>query len=70
MSYADDTTPYTNNRCLEMVLDNLQNDTNQLFEWFNDNNMKANEDKCHLLVSCKEEVSVNINGFSLCSSNE
>ena len=41
-----------------------------MFEWFNDSHMKTYVDKCHLLVPCYEEVSVNINGVSLCSSNE
>ena len=30
-----------------------------LFQWFSDNQMKANYDKCHLLVTGKNNVTMN-----------
>ena len=70
VSYADDTTPYTSNLSLTNLLSNLENDTQNLFDWFSNNHMKANVDKCHLLVSCKDEVSVTINNFSINKTEE
>ena len=45
-SYADDSTPYVeaNN------VDEVENDSIQLFKWFSDNQMKANKDAILLLV--------------------
>ena len=44
-SYADDNTPYINDFYLEEVMQKLT--TNNLFEWFKNNHMKANTNKCH-----------------------
>ena len=50
--YADDNTTY------------ISADTN-IFKWFADNQMKANEDKCHLIVSKNENVSMHIGPFEI-----
>ena len=31
----------------------------KLFKWFADNQMKANQDKCHLIVSKNVNISIN-----------
>ena len=49
-NYADDNTPYETGKCLECVLKNLEDDAHILLKWFNDNYLKMNADKCHLLV--------------------
>ena len=41
-----------------------------LFQWFKENHMQANPDKCHLLVTNKTLTSVNINGFQITNSTE
>ena len=46
-SYADDNTPYTTANSTEEVIQNLENAAKSLFQWFRDNQMKANDDKCH-----------------------
>ena len=44
-------------------------ETNVLLDWFRINEMKPNEDKCHLLVINQENVSVNLGNESIsCSS--
>ena len=43
---------------------------NSLFQWFRNNHMKANADKCHLLVTGNYEVSANINEFEIESSKK
>ena len=37
----------------------------QLFKWFSDNQMKANKDKCHLVISNNEKVSMKIDNIEL-----
>ena len=51
-SYADDNTPYTSDFNLEEVMQKLELTTNNLFEWFKNNHMKANaESLLSLLVT-------------------
>ena len=52
-SYADDNTPYASSSNLDAVINKLKESTKNLFQWFTNNNMKANPDKCQLLVSMK-----------------
>ena len=59
-SYADDNTPYATEVCLEKTLQKVEKASNTLFKWFYNNYMLANADKCHLLTSTSEEVSVKI----------
>ena len=55
-SYADDNTPYTTGNLIEEVIQKLENATKKLFQWFSDNQMKANPDKCHFLCNSNSEV--------------
>ena len=50
-NYADDTTPYVVCKNMTDVIHSLENCATLLFEWFENNNMKANSDKSHLLLS-------------------
>ena len=50
--YADDNTPYSvgKNQCNTEI--KLQKEiTKTTFRWFHENDMKANQDKCHVLLS-------------------
>ena len=49
-NYADDTTIYACDKNLENITHKLENDCNVALEWFANNFMKLNADKCHLLV--------------------
>ena len=49
--YADDNTPYVIGNDVEGVIFKLQNALEILFQWFMDNQMKANPDKCHFICS-------------------
>ena len=69
-SYADDNTPYTSDISLNLVLEKLESSTHDLFRWFKENHMKANPDKCHLLVTTNTLTSVNINGFQIANSTK
>ena len=60
VSYADDNTPYTTGNSIEEVIHKLENAAKTLFQWFSDNQMNANPDKCHFLCSSNREVSLTI----------
>ena len=56
-NYADDNTLNTCDMSLENLLERLEHDSSLAIEWFQNNYMKLNENKCHLLVSgFKHEV--------------
>ena len=59
-SYADDNTPYRTAEIIEEVIKLLERDSKMLFRWFSDNQMKANLNKCHLVVNKKYEVAINL----------
>ena len=69
-SYADDNTPYNFDFNLDNVISNLEKSTNSLLNWFRENHMKANADKCHLLVSSDESCTGKIEDFSIKNSTE
>ena len=55
-SFADDTTQYS---CLpEMipVLEKVEKRIQNMFDWFSENFLKANADKCYLIASFKVPV--------------
>ena len=47
----------------------LEKASNGLFEWFKNNLSKSNADKCHLLVSINDRVSMNVDWFKLDKSD-
>ena len=50
-NYADDSTPHNAGKSVEFVVNNLEHSSSILFKWLNDNYMKVNTGKSHLLVS-------------------
>ena len=48
-SYADDNTPYAAGNNIEEVIVKLQNASKTLFQWFNDNQIESNPDKCSFI---------------------
>ena len=67
-SYADDTTIYTVSEKKESVIRALETSSSLLFGWFNNNFMKANSDKSHLIMSCAEATTAMIDGLPIDSS--
>ena len=62
-NYADDTTPFTVNKYMDSLLDVLENDTDTLINWFRENYLKLNADKCHLIVSNhSKDIVINVGG--------
>ena len=64
-SYADDNTPCVTAENLDEVIKSLEEDSIKLFQWFSDNQIKANHDKCHLLVSGKNDVTMSASGCKM-----
>ena len=69
-SYADDTTIHTVKENKESVINTLEASSLPLFTWFNNNFMKSNSDKCHILLSCSEPSTALIDGSSTESSTQ
>ena len=69
-SYADDNTSYNFDFNLDNVISNLEKSTNSLLNWFRENHMKANADKCHLLVSSDESCTAKTEDSSINNSTE
>ena len=68
-SYADDNTLYVSSDSIVDLIRILENDSIKLFKWFSDNMMKANKDKCHLIVSSDEHVSMKLEKIEIEDSN-
>ena len=60
-SYAGDNTPYCIGKTPEEVISQLEKCSISIFEWFEKNGMKANPDKCHLLLSKNRNFEADIN---------
>ena len=60
-NYADDNSTYTTQPNIRMLLNTLEKETAVVLCWFSVNEMKSNNDKCHLIVAKHDNVSVTIN---------
>ena len=65
VTYANDNTPYNFDFSLDNVISNLEKSTNSLLNWFRENHMKVNADKCHLVVGSDESCTAKIKDFSI-----
>ena len=62
--------PYCSSFSLDKMINKLEACTNYLFKCFHENDLNANADKCHQLLTTKSAVSVNIGEFVISNSNE
>ena len=60
-NYADDTTLHASGKDMNDILGRLEQDADQIATWFQENCMKLNKDKCHLLVSGRKYEHVFMN---------
>ena len=67
-SYADDNTTYVVGNNIEDVIIKLQNASFTLFQWFYDNEMKTNPDKCHFICSTDDKVNITVENQKMCNS--
>ena len=61
-NYTDDTTPYTGGKNTQDVIKSLEHCALVLYKWCENDLMKANSDKSHLLLSTSTSSTANING--------
>ena len=64
-SYADDNTPYVIGDDISGLISSLEKASKALFEWFENNLLKSNADKCHLLVSFSGAVNLRISEYDI-----
>ena len=67
-SYRDDTTPFIVENNIENVIASLEQVSEDLFNWFKNNRLKNNADKCHVLVSKNKSIGVNIGNYTIDNS--
>ena len=62
-------TPYVTGNGLIQVTESLKEASGEFFCCFANNQMKANPDKCHFVLSSCDEVSIGIENLKIKSSN-
>ena len=62
-NFADDNTPFVSGDTPLNVITSLENAAEKLFEWFTNNHMKANHEKCHLLISTFTPISIKVKDY-------
>ena len=67
--YADDNAPYVTGETIEDVINSVEHNSIKLSKWFSDNQIKANNDKCHLLISDNENITINVDDNVIDKSN-
>ena len=67
--YADDNTPQMIADDVDDLITSLEQASNGSFEWFKNNLFKSNADKCYLLVSTNDKVSMNVDRFKIDKSD-
>ena len=65
VNYADDNMLYTSSNDVNGLIKSLKEASKKLFKWFDDNLMKCNPDKCHLLVSTNDNVKIRIGNLQI-----
>ena len=70
--YADDNTPLVVADNISDIIRFLEEVGENVITWFFNNPMKLNPDKCHLLLSSKEQITLNIGSLHIkipCAKN-
>ena len=68
VSYADDNIPYVIADDINGVITSLEKASKVLFEWLENNLLKGNADKCHLLVSSSDAVNLEVSEYDIKNS--
>ena len=67
-NFVDDNTPYVTGDNISSVVRLLEEVACAIFQWFKDIEMKANVDKCHVLLNTSNELTVKINKVQIKNS--
>ena len=68
-SYADDNTAYVIEDKTYNLLKTLETESSVILKWFRVNEMKSNDDKCHLIVANKNDVFITLGDEKITSTN-
>ena len=68
-NYADDTTPYAYDLEVDKVIESLEKNIDKLFYWFSDSFLKANPDKCHVLINTDGNFALKTKNETITSSS-
>ena len=67
-NYADDNTPYSTGTGIHNIISDLEQASDILSKWFQDNYLKANPDKYHVLLSETSETQLIVKNVPIASS--
>lgn len=67
-SYADDSTPIIVENNTGNLIASLEEASNALLDWFKNNCIKSNSDKCHTLVSTNKQLNIKIGDYAIGNS--
>ena len=67
---ADDKAPYAYHLKLDKVIKSLGKNINELFDWFSDNVLKGNTDKCHLLINTDENFALKVKNETIANKSD
>ena len=67
-NYADDNTPYSTGTGIHNITSDLEQASDILSKWFQDNYLKANPDKYHVLLSETSETQLIVKNVPIASS--
>ena len=68
-NYADDNTPFVFGDTPLNVITSLESAAEKLLEWFANNHIKANHDKCHLLMRTLTPISIKVKDYIIKNSD-
>ena len=68
-NYADNNTSFVSGGTPLSVITSLENAAEKLFKWFVNNHMKANHNKCHLLMSTLTPISIKVKDYIIKNSD-
>ena len=64
-SYADDSTPFIVENNIDNAIAFLEQVSDALFNWFKNNRLKNNVDKCHVLVGTSKPVGIKVGDYTI-----
>ena len=67
-SYGDNYAPYVISDNIDYIIKSLEEASIALFQWVDNNLLKSNPDKCHLLISSNENVTVHVDKYEIVNS--
>ena len=68
VNYGNDNTPYSTGTRIHNIIPDSEQTSDILLKWFMDNYLKANTDKCHVLLSETSETQLTVQNVLITAS--